>query len=526
MRSPIDRHSTRVWPFHGPAPVRALDAAAIRVLGPGGGDTLMQRAGESALTLLLQRWPACPLIQVVCGGGNNGGDGFVLARRARERGLAVMVWTLADPASLRGEARTAWEAAVSAEVPMQPWSPGCLRSQGVIVDALLGIGLTGAVREPFAAVIEAINAAGQPVLALDVPSGLCAATGASLGPTVQATLTVSFVALKTGLLTGEGVRCCGELWLDTLDVEALIEAEQVVGSPAGRVVGFQPLRENLPKRAVDAHKGYFGRVLVVGGDLGYGGAAILAAGSALRAGAGLVSCATRDGHVQPGLSCFPDVMFRAAESRQDLLDLLERVDVVALGPGLGRSPWGCMSLQTVLDSGKPLLLDADALNLLADRDWCNPQGVPVVLTPHPGEAARLLGVDAASINADRLSAATRLAERFHACCLLKGAGTVVVSCSAADRKEPVGRPGGKGDWPLTAVLRGGNPGMATAGMGDVLTGVIAGLLAQGLTPFQAATLGAAWHAASADACVRTVGEASLMASDVMQALGRTWVGAA
>lgn len=478
-----------------------MDAKAIQRLGAEGGSTLMARAGRSAFELLLQRWPACHRLQVLCGGGNNGGDGYVVARLAHERGLDVQVWSVVDPKRLQGDAALAWRAADEAGVAISDWNSQCSLDADVVVDALLGIGLAGEVRSPYRELIEALNQSRVPVLAIDIPSGLCALTGRSLGIAVRADATLSFIALKSGLVTGEANAHSGYLWLDDLACEGEVSQFQ----PQGDVYTFDSVSSRFPHRTADAHKGHFGRILVVGGDYGLGGAAILAAGSALRAGAGSVTCATRDAHVQPGLSCFPDIMFRSTEHHSVLVGLIASADVIAIGPGLGRSPWGEMSLRTVLDSGKPLVMDADALNLLALSGWRNPENVPLVLTPHPGEAARLLDQSTEQVNADRYASARALADRYRGVCLLKGAGTVIAEAGRAS----------------VHVLRGGNPGMATAGMGDVLTGIIAGLLGQGVSITDAACLGAAWHAASADRCVARQGEASLMASDVLQALGLT-----
>lgn len=478
-----------------------MDARAIERLGAGGGAELMGRAGRSAFELLLQRWPACHRLLVLCGGGNNGGDGYVVARLAHQRGLEVEVRSVVAVESLQGDAAGAWRAAREAGVSITDWSPALPIEADVVVDALLGIGLSGEVRSPYREAIESLNQRRLPVLSIDIPSGLCAQTGRRLGTAVNAEMTLCFIGLKSGLVTGDATASCGSLWLDDLGCEAVVTQFP----PRGELFTFASVCGSFPSRPVDAHKGLFGRVLVIGGDYGLGGAAILAAGSALRAGAGSVTCATRDAHVQPGLSCFPDIMFRSAENHAVLSALVASADVIAIGPGLGRSPWGEMSLRTVLESGKPMVLDADALNLLAMLEWRNPKGVQVVMTPHPGEAARLLGQSTTQINADRYAAAQSLADRYKGVCLLKGAGTVI-----ANHEVPYAR-----------VLRGGNPGMATAGMGDVLTGVIAGLLGQGVKPVRAASLGAAWHAASADGCVALRGEASLMASDLLPALGET-----
>jgi hydroxyethylthiazole kinase-like uncharacterized protein yjeF len=416
MRVPLQLNLKKSVAYYWPEQVREIDAQAIRRLGADGGNQLMERAGQSAFEILLQLWPGCQSVQVLCGAGNNGGDGYVLARLAKMRGLQVLVYFLADPAALRGEAADAYARAVDMDVEVLPWSDAATLDADVLVDALLGTGLAGEVRGAYRDAITSFNDSRRPVLALDIPSGLCAITGKALGLAVRADATLCFIAPKSGLLTGEAACFCGSIWLDDLDCAG----DSLAFEPAGNLISFYSVLPALKPRPLNAHKGLFGRVLVVGGDYGFGGAAILAAGSALKAGAGAVTCATRDAHVQPGLSCFPDIMFRSTESREMLIELLNQCDVVAAGPGLGRSPWSEMCLQTVLDSGKPLVLDADALNLLGRTGWKNPHRVSLVITPHPGEASRLLDLSTEQINADRYKAAQRLADQLRGVLPFKG----------------------------------------------------------------------------------------------------------
>ena len=475
---------------------RELDRRAIEGEGIPG-IVLMRRAGGAAFELLRQRWPAARSLTVFCGRGNNAGDGYVIAGLARSRGLAVQLLQVTDAADLSGDAGRARDWALGEGVVIEPFGSETDITGQVVVDALLGTGIRGSVRPEFASAVERINAAGRPVLAVDLPSGLDADTGVVLGCAVRATATATFIGVKRGLMTAAGPDHAGELTFDDLRLpEAVFSGPD---APAG--VGLATLGADdlvLAPRSRDAHKGRFGHVLVVGGDHGMGGAVALAAESALRCGAGLVSAATRGIHIAAILTRTPEVMVRAVEARADLLPLLQRASVVVVGPGLGQEPWGEQMFDAVLECGRPLLLDADALNLLAERpqrreDW--------VLTPHPGEAARLLGCTTAEVGADRFAAAAALRERFGGAVVLKGVGSLIA---------------GDGDLALAPY---GNPGMASGGMGDVLSGVIGALLAQGLPPFRAARLGVCLHGAAGDAAAAG-GSVGLAASDLAPHLRR------
>lgn len=467
-----------------------MDRYAIESLGIPG-YTLMQRAGEAAFDLLLAAWPQARRVLVVCGAGNNGGDGYVLARLAREAGLEVAVAALADPARLRGDAARACGDFVAGGGTLRPFSDALAVDTDVIVDALLGTGLDREVGGVFAECIGAVNAAGRPVLALDIPSGLDADTGRVLGAAVRADRSITFVGLKTGLFLGAAPDLVGELSFASLGVEA--------PSPPPRLLRLDPefLRTALPRRPRLAHKGAFGRVLVVGGGLGMPGAARLAGEAGLRAGAGLVTVATRPEHVAAIVAGRPELIVHGVADPAECAELAAAADVVAVGPGLGRCAWAREAFAAALDAGRRLVVDADALNLLAEAprrrdDW--------VLTPHPGEAARLLGLSVAEVQADRLGAVTALAARFGGVAVLKGAGTLV-------------RRGMDVPW----VCDRGNPGMASAGMGDVLTGVIAGLWAQLGEAETAAAAGVLAHAMAGDVAAAG-GERGLLAGDVIGAL--------
>lgn len=469
---------------------QALDRIAIGQFGIPG-IVLMERAGAAAFDLLRKRWPRARQVAVLCGGGNNGGDGFVLARLAHSRGLAVHVYLTADPQRLRAEALEAWRAMLHEGVAAEQALPASLAACDVIVDALLGTGLRDEVRDPYRHAIGLINAAQRPVLALDIPSGLSADTGAVLGAAVRAEATLTFIGLKQGLLTGAGPSHCGELHFDALQVPAGVY-EQV--PPAARRIDHSSLAFLLPPRPRSAHKGEHGHVLVIGGDHGMGGAARLAGEAALRAGAGLVSVATRAAHAPLLSSQRPELMCHGVETAEDLEPLLRRATVIAIGPGLGRGAWGQIMFRRALALKTPLVLDADALNLLADQPLRRERWI---LTPHPGEAARLLDCEGHDIQQDRFAAAQGLQERYGGVIVLKGAGTLVCAPGAD-----------------IGVCSEGNPGMGSGGMGDVLTGVIAALAAQGLPLADAARLGVCLHAAAADRAARD-GERGMIAGDLM-----------
>jgi NAD(P)H-hydrate epimerase len=475
---------------HSAAEVRALDRYAIETQGIPG-YTLMQRAAEAAFDLLLASWPGARRLLVVCGAGNNGGDGYVLARLAREAGLEVAVAALADPARLGGDAARACADFAAAGGATEAFTDALARNADVIVDALLGTGLDREVGGVLRDCIEVVNAAGRPVLALDLPSGLHADSGRVLGAAVRADRTITFVGLKTGLFLGEAAAHVGELSFAGLGVAA--------PEPPPRLLRLEPslLHMLLPPRRRDAHKGDFGRVLVVGGGPGMPGAARLAGEACLRVGAGLVTVATRPEHVAAIVAGRPELMVRGIETAAELAPLLAAADVVALGPGLGRGDWARSMFAAAVAAEAPLVVDADALSLLAEApqrrdDW--------VLTPHPGEAGRLLARETAGVQADRLAAVRELVARYGGVAVLKGAGTLVL------------RAGGT-PW----ICDRGNPGMASAGMGDVLTGVIAGLLAQLGEAESAAAAGVLVHALAGDRAA-AAGERGLLAGDVTDAL--------
>lgn len=475
-----------------PEQVRALDRIAIEELGIPG-YTLMSRAGEAVFEAARKRYPHAGRWLVLCGAGNNAGDGYVVARLAARAGLHVTVAALSDPHRLGGDAATAWRDFQREGGSVMQFSDGLCASADLVVDALLGTGLQRPLQGAWLHAVESLNASGLPVVAVDVPTGLDGATGAVLGGAVRAAITVTFIGRKLGLYLGAGPDHAGEICFADLGVP--LDAVSHV-QPVLRLFEASALARLLPPRARTAHKGHFGHVLVIGGNLGMGGAARLAGEAALRAGAGLVSVATRPENVAPIVGSRPELMAHGIRTAADLDQLLSRATVIAVGPGMGQDAWARGLWARILEASQPKVVDADALNLLAENpqrraDW--------ILTPHPGEAGRLLGQSSAAVQMDRLAAVTALAQRFGGVALLKGRGTLVSQA---------------GQIPF--LIDRGNPGMASGGMGDVLTGLIAGICAQCrvVEAFQAAAAGAFAHASAADAAA-SKGERGLLAGDVL-----------
>ena len=494
----MERHNTeQKLPTHlyRAQQVRELDRIAIDQENIPG-FTLMRRAGKVAFDTLIDRWPEVDKITVVCGVGNNGGDGYVLATLAMQRGIAVEIVQCGDVKKITGDALQARQLALQDGIGSVDFDGERQLDRGVIVDALLGTGLSGDVRDNFAPVIEWINRSQCPVLAIDIPSGLCSDTGRVLGHSVYADQTVSFIGFKQGLLTGSGPDYTGRVAFSDLAVPKAI-FQQVVAT--SQRLDLDELMAALPPRQSTAHKGDFGHVMITGGDSGMAGAATMASQAACRVGAGLVSCATRPEHIPAIISRCPEVMAHGVISGQEIEPLLARATAVVVGPGLGRAPWGEQLLQKVFKLSVPLVVDADALNIIADgRVVKQPYKDNWILTPHPGEAARLLGCSSAEIQQDRFAAVAELQRRFGGTVILKGAGTLVADTETA----------------TIGICPYGNPGMAAGGMGDVLSGILGALLAQGLSPAVAARLGVCLHGRAGDIAASS-GQRGMMATDLI-----------
>ncbi|MEJ2592083.1 MAG: NAD(P)H-hydrate dehydratase [Candidatus Thiodiazotropha sp.] len=477
------------------AQVREFDRIAIEELGIAGAE-LMARAGTRAFHWIQQRWPGLREILVVCGIGNNGGDGFVLARQAKAAGLRVRLLLLGDPGRLKGDALAmadAWQAH-GGEIEAFSGLPG---KPDLIVDAILGTGLEREVTGPWAAAIDEINRHQAPVFSIDIPSGLNSDNGQIMGRAVEAAATLSFIGLKQGMFTGRGPDCCGEIAFDALDLPARVYARQLL---AARRVDWSKASARLAPRQRTAHKGDFGHLLVIGGGPGYPGAIRLAAEAAARSGAGLVTVATHRDHVATLNVGRPELMCRAVDDMDDLAPLIQRATAIALGPGLGTGEWGERIYQAASVSGLPLVLDADGLNWLVRYPTRRDNRV---LTPHPGEAARMLGTSSGDIQADRFAAIRELQARYGGVVVLKGAGSLISDGTA----HP------------PALCSQGNPGMATGGSGDLLTGIIGAFLAQGFDLREAAELGVCLHAAAGDRAAAG-GEVGMLAGDLLPQLRR------
>ncbi len=479
--------------------VRELDRIAIKEQAIPG-RLLMERAGAAAFRLLREHWPDARRICVLCGIGNNAGDGFVVARQALVAELEVNLLQLGDPQKLRGDALAnaqLWHELGGRSLPYDSIPP----QTDLIVDAVFGTGLEREVQGHWAAAIQAANRHPAPVLAIDIPSGLHADSGRVMDVAIKADRTISFIGLKQGMFTGEGPEMCGDIHFEDLGAA---RAEQPL-APSCVLDSWRSLHQgrNAPyrrrPRPRNGHKGAFGHVLVIGGDLGMSGAVRLAGEAALRVGAGLITVATHPEHARILGADRPELMCRGINDENDLLPLLKRANTIVIGPGLGRSEWSRLLWRTAVDSGLPMVVDADALNLLAAHplhrdDW--------ILTPHPGEAGRLLGLESAEIQDERFHALARLQRKYGGTVVLKGAGTLIQSAAEA---QP---------W----VCCHGNPGMASGGMGDVLAGIIGGLLAQRRDLPAAARSGVCLHAAAGDAIARKQGELGMAASDLFKEL--------
>ena len=483
-------HNTPIFPA---ADVRAIEAAAAAAPEP---PQLMEKAGLAAAEVAreVSGGTGKPVL-VLAGPGNNGGDAFVLARHLKQWYFNVYAVFAGDESRLSADASKAlraWRAAGGSIVETVPMA----QDWGLVVDGIFGIGLEREVTGRYVEWIAAINGIGVPILAIDVPSGLQSDTGRVMGCAVRATHTVTFIALKPGLLTLDGPDHCGEIHLRALELDP-----QKLRPARGFLIGHEVLDGTLKPRARNSHKGDYGSVGIIGGDYGMVGAALLAGRAALKMGSGRVylGLLARDAH--PVDTDQPELMLRTA----DEVLKLGHLTCLAVGPGLGQMPDAAFYLGIALESPLPIVLDADALNLIAADSrlaaTLRARKAPSLLTPHPAEAARLLGISTREVQADRVAAATALAGRLASLVVLKGAGSV---CAAPD-----------GTWHNNTS---GNPGMASAGMGDVLTGMIAALLAQGAEAKTALLAAVYLHGAAADQAVAGgAGPVGLTATETIEA---------
>lgn len=457
-------------------------------------DTLMSRAGTEAFSLIVKLYPHVRHLAVFCGSGNNAGDGYVVARLAHEHGLLVTIYQCKALADLPLAAQHAALMAINAGVDCQPAEEPLDGEVELIIDALLGIGLRGPVRGNIEPAIHQINASGLPVVALDIPSGLNADTGQVENLCVKANVTLTFIAQKAGMYTADGPDYCGDIHCCSLELEAC--TTQLI--PAVRCLNSTILALPLTKRKKNSHKGDYGHVLVVGGGPGMPGAISLTAKATLRTGAGSVTVATWPEYAKSALPLIPEAMVCGIKSSKDLRPLLAKSSVCVIGPGLGESDWAIDLFLTAITSQLPMVIDASALRLLANNSQSDDNWV---LTPHPGEAASLLSCSTDLIQQDRYQAAAKIQQQYGGVVVLKGSGTVIQTAEKS-----------------TVVCPRGNPGMASAGMGDVLSGIIAGLCAQGFSLAHAAQGGVWVHAVAGDLMAKKLGGSGLLASDLFDVI--------
>jgi hydroxyethylthiazole kinase-like uncharacterized protein yjeF len=483
---------------------------------------LMTRAGEAVAKALLARYrdAARKGVTVVAGRGNNGGDGFVAARKLRQDGVAVRVVLLARAAELKGDAARACDEFKAAggeivEAAGETEVAGALAEQpGAIIGAIFGTGLNAEVKGVARHAIEIVNRMDVPVVAVDIASGVSADTGAVMGIAMRASLTVTFGYAKYGHVSYPGAEHCGALEIADIGFAPNAIAEI---APRGRFIEAADVRHLICPRPLNSHKGTYGHVLVIAGSVGKSGAALLTSRGALRTGAGLVTAAVPHS-VQPIVAAGCDELmtepvadrdghFDGAHAPSVLRPLISGKDALVVGPGIGLSDDTRRLIEWLLDEGasphRPLLIDADGLNALAALGCETTRAAKgaIVLTPHPGEAARLLGASTSQVNADRIGAARRLAERTGAHVLLKGARSVIAA------------PDG-----TVHINSSGNPGMATAGMGDALSGMLGALLGRGMAPLDALVLGVFLHGFAADRVAARLGRVGYLTGDVIDEL--------
>ena len=457
--------------------------------------TLMQRAGDAVYQQCQTFYPNKEVYLVLVGQGNNAGDGYITAVNAKQAGKKVHLCAVEPERVLEGDAGKAQQRWQDVGGKIESFDPALVEKADVVIDALLGTGINGYIRNEFATVIDAINQTSTPVVSIDVPSGLDANTGQSLGRCVQADVTVTFVGIKPGLVTGAGKQSCGKLVYADLGVG---KAFQALAKPCATLLNIEHF-VGMGPRDIHSHKGTYGRLLCIGGNKGTAGAIRLAGEAALRSGAGMVKVYAHSASTIQVSAGRPELMV----TDSDLEAALEWASCVVIGPGLGQDEWAETAFSSAMkhcqSHNKPVVIDADALNLLCKQSTAYTLE-QCVLTPHAGEAARLLGVSVDDVESDRFNYARQCSQRYHAICVLKGAGTLIDN----ERK--------------TWVCRHGNPGMATAGSGDVLSGILGALIAQGLSVEIAAKYGVVLHAKAGDDIAQLYGQRGMIASDLFDAV--------
>lgn len=480
-----------------------LEQIAINQFGISG-YTLMQRAGEAIFSVIQEKYPQCKNILLLCGAGNNAGDGYVVARLAKQAGYQVCVVSLIDTAMLTGEASLAYRDWLTIG-NNEATDTAFINSADIIVDALLGTGLKRDVSGEWGQWIKAVNNSIKPVISVDIPSGLIADTGVIAGHAVEADVSLSFIGLKQGMFTAQAKDVCGEILFNDLGVPGSAYLQVDCEAHLLKEINYAL----LPKRKASSNKGCFGHVLIVGANVGMPGAVILSAKAALRTGAGLVTIITVSENLAAISCAVPEAMIKICDvdSMAEVFTtaLLNSVTHIAIGMGLGQDGWSLAVLHYCISVNKPMLIDADALNLIAQNKV--EMHAALVITPHPGEAARLLSqkvsLNSADIQHNRFDAVKKLQRLFNnsenCVVVLKGSGTLVF------------------DGEVLTVCSKGNAAMAAPGMGDVLSGIISALLAQGINTSDAVQLGVCLHAAAAEFAIKGKTR-GLLASDVVHAL--------
>lgn len=479
-------------PVYSTEQIREIEYIAMNQQGIAGFD-LMKQAGQSAFSAMCKHFPHAKKIIVVTGIGNNAGDGYIVARLALDAGLLCQVMPLGKIDSLKGDAAQAQQYFMSHEESTEVTTEHDLTQYDLIVDAILGIGLKRPLNGLFANIIDQINACTMPVLSLDVPSGLNADTGKIFAHAVQAELCVTFIGLKSGLLTGLARDHINHLVLAPLSIDSkTLNKVKNLGS----TIADSIRNKFLPQRKATSYKGTFGHVLVIGGNRGYPNAARLAGEAAARVGAGLVSVITHPDSVSPIASGCASLMVTGSEDTHALNDLLKQATTIIIGPGLGRDAWAKKMFARVIGCKLPTIIDADALHWLSQNPGIHPHSI---LTPHSGEAAKLLSCAKIDIESDRLSAVLAINEQYQGVTVLKGAGTLICH----DRQ--------------LRFCTGGNASLATGGTGDVLSGIIGGLVAQGIPLADAAACGVHIHAKASE-LISNQGTRGKLASDLFSQL--------
>ena len=480
--------------LYGVAEIRNIESLAIQ--NSISEKELMFRAGNGVLLEIRKRWSKARKIVVICGKGNNAGDGYVVASLAKQVGLDVKILALAPEEELMDETRNAALECKSLDIPIKVFVKHELENGDLIVDAIFGIGYSGDMSEEYVRVIEAINNSGLSVISVDVPSGIDAESGYIGQCVVKADMTVTMIGEKIGLYLGKARDYSGKILLNTLSLPANLYESSV--ALVEKLDLVQEL-EGLPIRKASSHKGDFGHLLVIGGDYGMGGAVRIAAEAALRSGAGLVSVATRKENVIPINATRPEIMAYGIDidNISQLDSLLVKATVVILGPGLGIGKWSKVMFETAMRANKLMVIDADGLNILGGENYGPRENW--VLTPHPGEAGRLLDVSSDEVQKDRLGCLNQLKNKYGGICVLKGCNSLIVSQN----------------FEKIIVCDYGNAGMATGGMGDCLAGVIGGLLAQKIDLFSAVRLGVAVHAKAGDLTALKEGSIGIAALDLL-----------